>query len=70
MEIFILIFIVVNLLLVGIGTAVLAVALLFAGEEGIDRDTLLKCLGIVVVATLISYVPVIGFMSGSYGLPG
>src|SRR6056297_3211751 len=59
----ILIFIVITLLLVGIGTAVLGAALLFVGGEEINRDTLLKCLGIVVVATLVAFIPIFGYMS-------
>ena len=56
----ILTFILFNLVLVIVGTVVLVVALMITGDEGIDRDTLLKCLGIVGVATMVLYVPYIG----------
>lgn len=58
-----LIFILINVLLIAVGTVILAVALMITGEEGIDRDTLLKCLGIVTTATAVSYIPVVGFMA-------
>lgn len=60
MEIVILIFAAaIQLLLSG---GILAIALYFTGE-GLDRDTLGKCLGISLAALIVSFVPVFGFMS-------
>ena len=43
-----------------LSTGVLAVAMWLVGDEELNRDTLLKCLGITVLVTLSGLVPGIG----------
>lgn len=53
-------FMVANVVAILVGTAMLCVGLLLVGNEGIDRDTILKSLGIVVLATLVTHIPYVG----------
>ncbi|MCA9131151.1 MAG: hypothetical protein KDB22_28900 [Planctomycetales bacterium] len=46
-----------------IGSGVLAGALLVTGEEALTKETLLKCLGITLIALLIGLIPVLGLFS-------
>lgn len=55
----ILIFLVVQTLL---STGVLAGALFVTGEESITKETLLKCLGITLMALLVALIPIPGFI--------
>lgn len=48
--------------MLAVTTVVLAAALSFVGEE-INRDTLVKCFGINLVASLFGLIPVIGLLS-------
>ena len=47
-----------------ISTGVLAGALLITGEEAITKETLLKCLGITIMALLVALLPIVGCLSG------
>jgi len=52
----------VGVVLLLINTVVLAVALLIVGEE-INSGVLLRCLGLNVVALMVSFIPFLGFFS-------
>ncbi|MEM6469845.1 MAG: hypothetical protein AAF802_09860 [Planctomycetota bacterium] len=54
-----------------IGTAVLSAAMLLIGNEVLNRDTVLKCAGIVLATSLCGLVPGIGvFISIAVWLVG
>ena len=58
-----LILIVVIAVSILLSTGVLCVAMLLVGDEELNQDTALKCLGISTAATLVRLIPMIGLIS-------